>query len=292
MDLCTYASRGVNLAAISEIHDFGRPRAASLRSGKTGVRRCCMRRWKTERSCRPDPPPDALVLPAALCHRSSMCGRFTANYTWAELVELYRLSDDMPARNLEPRYNAAPTQEVPVCRLGPDGKREIVSLRWGLIPFWAKDEKIGYKTINARAETAHEKPAFRDAFKKRRCLIPTNGWYEWREEGDGKQPYLLSLPTTPFSLAGLWESWKGADGYLQSFTIVVGSAAPEIAEYHDRMPVVLLQDQYDEWLSQETDAGVARDLLGDVYAGPFDVRKVSRRVNSPRNDDPDLIEAA
>lgn len=219
-----------------------------------------------------------------------MCGRFTAYYTWRELVELYRLGDDVPARNLEPRYNVAPTQDVPVCRLDGDGKREIVPLRWGLVPFWAKEEKIGYSTINARVETVHRKPAFRNAFKHRRCLVPTKGWYEWRKEGDGKQPYLLALPDSPFSLAGLWESWDGPDGELQSFTIIVGPAAPAIAEYHDRMPVVLDRPLYEAWLAPDTPPDQARDVLAHPHAGAFEVRKVSRRVNSPKYDDIDVLE--
>lgn len=220
-----------------------------------------------------------------------MCGRFTAYYTWRELVDLYRLGDDVPARNLEPRYNVAPTQDVPVCRLSEDGQRVVDPLRWGLLPFWAKDEKLAYKTINARIETVHEKPAFREAFKRRRCLIPTNGWYEWRKEGDAKQPFLLALPDTPFSLAGLWERWEGPDGEVLSFTVIVGPAAEWIAEYHDRMPVVLEQDAYTDWLSPVTSSDRARELLSDAYTGPFEVRKVSRRVNSPKSDMPELLTA-
>lgn len=220
-----------------------------------------------------------------------MCGRFTAHYTWEELVELYRLSDDVPARNLEPRYNVAPTQRVAVCRLDGDEQRVIALLRWGLIPFWAKDLKIGYRTINARAETVHEKLSFRHAFQHRRCLVPVNSWYEWKQEDGAKQPYLISLPQTPFSFAGLWERNDKLDEPVESFTIVVGNAAPDIAHVHDREPAIIGPEDYDRWLDPDTSQDDLLALVQSPCPGPFGVRKVSRRVNSPKNDDADLVEA-
>ncbi len=237
-------------------------------------------------------PNRACRSPVLMTSFAIMCGRFTAYYTWQELVELYRLADDVPARNLEPRYNVAPTQDVPVCRLDGHGKREIVLLRWGLIPFWAKEEKIGYSTINARVETVHEKPTFRNGFKYRRCLVPTNGWYEWRKERDHKQPYLITLPKQPFSLAGVWESWEGPDGEVQSFSVIVGPAAKGIEAYHDRMPLVIDQAEYEDWLAKDTKLDDVLDIVRHPYSGPFEVTRVSRRVNSPSNDDADLVEAA
>jgi putative SOS response-associated peptidase YedK len=219
-----------------------------------------------------------------------MCGRFTQHLTWAELVELYRLADDLPALNLAPRYNAAPSQELAACRLDPGGARVIVRLRWGLIPFWAKDAKIGYRTINARIETVAEKPAFRAAVARRRCLVPADGWYEWRAEPGGKQPYLIAPAATPFSFAGLWERWDKGPEPVESFTILVGPAAPGIAGIHDRMPMIVARDDYAAWLDPETPVADALDRVRATQAGPFAVRKVSRRVNSPANDDPSVIE--
>ena len=146
-----------------------------------------------------------------------MCGRFTQKLTWRELHDLYRLLLDAPPDNLRPRWNGAPTQDFAVCRLGQGGARRIARLRWGLVPFWAKDLKIGARLINARAETVHEKPAFRSAFKSRRCLIPADGWFEWQRSGAGKQPHFLSLADgSPLSFAGLWERWTKGDTNLRS----------------------------------------------------------------------------
>jgi putative SOS response-associated peptidase YedK len=145
-----------------------------------------------------------------------MCGRFTHRLTWEQVHGLYYLTDPrQPQLDLRPRYNAAPTGLLPVCRLDRQGVREIAMLHWGLIPFWANDPKVGFKSINARAETVATAPAFREAFKHRRCLVPANGFYEWRKlAGGGKQPYLIQMRDgAPFSFAGLWERWKrpGAD---------------------------------------------------------------------------------
>jgi putative SOS response-associated peptidase YedK len=222
-----------------------------------------------------------------------MCGRFTQHLTWAEIVELYRLAGDVPALNLEPRYNAAPSQALAVCRLDPgdpEGGRAVARLRWGLIPFWAEDAKIGYRTINARIETVAEKPAFRAAAKRRRCLVPADGWYEWRAEAGGKQPYLIAPAATPFSFAGLWERWDKGPEPVESFTILVGPAAPEIAAIHDRMPMIVAAADYAAWLDPATPVADALDRVRATAAGPFAVRKVSRRVNSPANDDPSVID--
>lgn len=219
-----------------------------------------------------------------------MCGRFTQHLTWAEIVELYRLADALPALNLAPRYNAAPSQELAACRLDPGGARVVVRLRWGLIPFWAKDAKIGYRTINARIETVAEKPAFRAAVARRRCLVPADGWYEWRAEPGGKQPYLIAPAAAPFSFAGLWERWDKGPEPVESFTILVGPAAPGIAGIHDRMPMIVARDDYAAWLDPATPVADALERVRATRAGPFAVRKVSRRVNSPANDDPSVIE--
>jgi len=164
-----------------------------------------------------------------------MCGRFTQHLSWQEIVDLYNITGDVPALNIRARYNFAPTQEGAACRLDQNGHQEIVKLRWGLIPFWAKDEKIGYRTINARSETVAEKPAFRAAFKAHRCLIPANGWFEWQKIGKEKQPYLIKASDEPFSFAGLWECWDKTGETVESFTIITAAAAEQIAHLHDRM---------------------------------------------------------
>lgn len=139
-----------------------------------------------------------------------MCGRYTHKLTWREIVALYRITEPSADRapNLPPRYNLAPTQEAPVVRRNPEtGARSLDLLRWGLIPHWAKDEKIGYKTFNARAEGIDEKPSFRSAFAKRRCLVPASGFYEWKREGTGKRPCAIGLKGgEPMTFAGLWEN--------------------------------------------------------------------------------------
>lgn len=173
-----------------------------------------------------------------------MCGRFTLHMPWAELVKLYRIHD---RPNLTPRYNIAPTQDILAVRLDKDGAQELADLRWGLIPRWSKDEKPGYSTINARAETVASKPAFRDAFRKRRCLIPADGYYEWKKLEDGaKQPYRITLgPEQPFSFAGLWERWEKGDKMIESCTIIVTDANKLTRYIHDRMPVILDPADYD-----------------------------------------------
>lgn len=190
--------------------------------------------------------------------------------------------------NLAPRYNIAPSQEVPVVRrrAGGDGAaRELAMLRWGLIPFWARDERIGYKLINARAETVAEKPSFRAAFRARRCLVVADGFYEWRKlpEG-GKQPYRI----TPsggglMAFAGLWERWDKGDAPVESCTIVTTTAAPGIAHIHGRMPVILPVEAHQSWLVEG-----GTDLLLP-YAGPLQADAVSTHVNRPANDDPACI---
>lgn len=216
-----------------------------------------------------------------------MCGRFTNAISWRELVELYRLPAQ-PEIELTPRYNVAPSQDIPVCRLGEAG-REITMARWGLIPFWAKDERIGHKTINARAETVAEKPSFRNAFARRRCLIPADGFYEWRKRAGGPgQPWRMYVEgSSAFSFAGLWEHNRDLD--ITSCTIIVTAANALVAPIHDRMPVILSPDDYATWLSPQTSSADARALL-QPYAGNMVAYPVSREVGSPGNDDPRLIQ--
>ena len=155
------------------------------------------------------------------------CGRFTQQLTWRQIHDLYRLTGRAPPLNLQPRYNGAPAQDFAACRLDETGSRTIATLRWGLVPSWAKDSKMGTRLINARAETVHTKPSFGAAFRSRRCLVPANGWFEWQRAGHGKQPLFLALEDgSPLSFAALWEHWDNDGGVLESFTIVTTGGVP------------------------------------------------------------------
>jgi putative SOS response-associated peptidase YedK len=217
-----------------------------------------------------------------------MCGRF-AFYTPAEAV--VRLFSLEPTEALAPRYNIAPTQPAPVVRRRDDATRRLSLLRWGLIPFWAKDPAIGNRLINARAETAGSKPAFRQAYRKRRCLVLANGFYEWQKAGSGKIPwYITQVSAEPFAMAGLWESWRGNDDEpLETFTILTTTANQRLSPIHQRMPVVLDSDAIRVWLNPES---ADDDLSAAVAASqgtPFDAVPVSRRVNNPANEGSELV---
>ena len=215
-----------------------------------------------------------------------MCGRFTQIMSWSELVALYHINDDTP-QNTRARYNVSPTQDVPLARNGDDG-REMAPCSWGLVPFWAKDTKIAFKTINARSETIAVKPSFRAAFKSRRCLIPADGYYEWTKTPDGKQPHRICLSDEgPMSFAGLWE--RNEKFEMESFTIVTTSAAPSIEHVHSRMPVILEEDAYDAWLSEDTATDDALAML-QPYSGKLITYPVSRYVSNSRNEGPECIE--
>lgn len=223
-----------------------------------------------------------------------MCGRYTQVRPWAELVELYRITEPATARNLAPRYNIAPTQDVPVVRPGKaGGGRELTMVRWGLVPSWAKDLAIGARLINARAETLAERPAFRDAFRRRRCLIVADGFYEWQQrQGEAKQPHWITVADgRTFAFAGLWDRWAAPGGErMESCTIVTTDASPALAPIHARMPVILDAEAFDTWLAIGAPPDDARSLLRP-YGGALRIVPVSRRVNSVRNDDPGCIEA-
>lgn len=217
-----------------------------------------------------------------------MCGRYTNRLTWRELVELYRLSFPEPAAapNLPPRYNIAPTQDAPVVRRRPDGRRELVMLRWGLAPFWLRDLK-GPPMINAKAETLEEKAAFREAFRRRRCLAPADGFYEWATTADGrKQPYYVVMADgSPMAFAALWESNRRLN--VESFTIVTTRANAVMAPLHDRMPVILRPADFDRWLAPSQPAA---DLLEPLPDDALRRYPVGPKVGSHKNDSPELIE--
>ena len=219
-----------------------------------------------------------------------MCGRYSLT-TAPEALR--RLFDFDTTPNLQPRYNIAPTQSAPVVRTAANGGRELAMLRWGLIPSWAKEASIGNKMINARSETVAEKPSFRSAFRHRRCLVPADGFYEWRREGEIKQPYRIGMKGgAAFAFAGLWESWDGTDddAAVETFTILTTEANRRLGPIHARMPVILAPDAYDAWLDAESGSrDDALGLLRPFAEAPMAFYRVSTRVNSPRNDDPDCL---
>ncbi len=221
-----------------------------------------------------------------------MCGRY-AFFSPAEAVRRTFALDDVPG--LEPRYNIAPTQDVPAVRAGPEGARAFAMLHWGLVPKWAKERAIGNRMINARAETLAEKPSFRDAFRKRRCLVVADGWYEWQVAPGGKQPWFIRRKdANPIAFAGLWERWKDpADGtMLESCTIVTTDASVSIRKIHDRMPVVLDAADWDRWLDTAfSDTDKLAELLHPFEPKALQAWPVSRLVNAPKNQGPELIEA-
>jgi putative SOS response-associated peptidase YedK len=217
-----------------------------------------------------------------------MCGRFTLAVPAAEIADLFEVDARL---NLRPRYNIAPTQQAPVVRAKKDEGRELALLRWGLIPAWAKDPAIGNQMINARAESVAEKPAFRAAFKARRCLVPADGFYEWQKAGKGKQPfYIRRKDKQPFAFAGLYERWQNrAEGeILDTFTIITTEPNGLMAPIHNRMPVIIPEDDYDRWLDPEETGDP--DLLVPYPEEELTAYPISTWVNSPAHDDARCIE--
>lgn len=196
--------------------------------------------------------------------------------------------------DLRQRYNIAPTQEVLVIR-GPDAGKRAALLRWGLIPSWAKDSSIGSRMINARAETVHEKPAFRQAILCRRCIIPADGFYEWTEEGGKKYPLYLRMKDSPvMGFAGIWDQWKGPGGEtVESCSILTTGSNALIRPFHDRMPVILQPGEYAPWLDRAlTDPKKLKAFYKSCPAELMEMYPVSPLVNNPRNDTPDCIRPA
>lgn len=219
-----------------------------------------------------------------------MCGRYDnviAREAYRGLFKAMRL----PESNFPPRYNIAPTDQIPIVRVDPrDGARELVMARWGLIPFWMK-EKPKVPHINARAETVHTLPLFREAFAKRRCLIPATGFYEWQTRADGKQPYrFIRTDLEPFAFAGLWEFSRLGGEDTVSAAIIVGEPNPLVAGVHDRMPVMLMPEDHDRWLDPATTVDDLRALLKPYDTNLMKSYEVSRVVNSVKNDTPACIE--
>ncbi len=223
-----------------------------------------------------------------------MCGRFTLRTPTPVLAARFRLAT-MP--ELNPRFNIAPTQLVPAVRHCIDAEREWAPLHWGLIPFWAKDPKIGSRMINARAETVSNKPAFRRAFRKRRCLIVADGYYEWRKVGREKLPHYIRMQDDqPFAMAGLWERWHGGTEAqltepLESCTIITTESNELTANIHDRMPVILAEQHWDLWLDFELeDVQALQPLLQPYSSTAMKMDPVSKHVNNVRHEDAGCIE--
>jgi len=222
-----------------------------------------------------------------------MCGRYAifgpVSRNNREVIEFLE-------RELEfgPTYNAAPTQQLPVFFIGPRGERHLRLMRWGLIPYWAMNAAIGAKMINARADSVTEKPAFRSAFSRRRCLVPMSGFYEWKKSAAGKEPhYIHLLNSDVFAAAGLHEYWPGKDGAaaVESYTIITTAANESMRSVHDRMPVILRPSDYEAWLDPENrDLAGLKSLLKPFPAEEMRVYPVSTRVNRAGNDGPELIE--
>jgi len=219
-----------------------------------------------------------------------MCGRFTLWLQFGDLIKAFP-GFQFP-EELAPRYNIAPTQSV--AAVPNDGTRTVGLFHWGLVPFWANDTSIGSRMINARAETAAEKPAFRAAYRRRRCLILADGFYEWQADpaSRAKTPMYVRLASgEPFAFAGLWEIWRPDDTPLLSCTILTTEPNSLMAPIHNRMPVILPRSAYDRWLDPaEVGPGALQDLLVPYPSEEMTAYPVSRLVNSPGNDLPAVIE--
>lgn len=232
-----------------------------------------------------------------------MCGRYTSKKNPVELAEEFEAADHL-ADERRPDFNVAPTREVPVVRAArassgdgsarADVQRELVQLKWGLVPFWSKDPKTGGRMFNARVESITTKPAFRTAIKKRRCIVPADGWYEWKKSDDGKtkQPYYMTPQDgSSLAFAGVWETWGKGEDFLQTFTIITTEAQGQLADIHDRMPFLLPSERWSSWLDPE------RDDVTDLLAHPdldrgdaLELRPVGADVGKVANNGPDLIE--
>ena len=219
-----------------------------------------------------------------------MCGRFTLFEPDQVLAREFGVSD-FPPRS--PRYNIAPSQQITAVRATPSGSgREIALLRWGLIPSWSKDPAAGNRLINARAETAREKPSFRNAFRRHRCLIPTSGFYEWQRQERGKQPYFIRMRNGhPFAFAGLWDRWESPDEVaVETCTILTTAANDVLAPIHDRMPAIVAPREYDRWLDPSLkDPDALAPLLVPFPPEAMLAFPVSPRVNAPSTDDEGCI---
>jgi putative SOS response-associated peptidase YedK len=218
-----------------------------------------------------------------------MCGRYTLRAKPAAVAEEFDLPE---VPSFTPRFNVAPTQSVAVVRFDPEeDARRLDALRWGLVPFWADDPGIGNRMINARADTVATKPAFRHAFKSKRCLIVADGFYEWQKRDGGKQPYFIHMrDDCPFAFAGLWDLWTKGDEPLSTCTIITTNANDLMTTIHERMPVIIPRSAYEVWLDPDVkDAKRLEPLLMPYPDDQMEAYPVSSRVNNPTNDVPECV---
>jgi putative SOS response-associated peptidase YedK len=223
-----------------------------------------------------------------------MCGRARLSSDVSEIKLVFRIPPERPIPNFPPSWNVAPTDSLPVVRYDRKAaQRSLDLLRWGLIPYWAKDIKVGFANINAKAEGIENKPAYRKAFERRRCLVPVDNFYEWKKTGSGKQPYAIALADRGImALAGLWENWKSSAGeWVRSFAIVTTEPNELCAQLHNRMPVVLAPDAWPIWLGEvPADQAQLKSMLVPYPSEEMICWPISQRVGSVKNNDPSLIE--
>jgi putative SOS response-associated peptidase YedK len=228
-----------------------------------------------------------------------MCGRYVRKSTRREIAAWFGIdpeADDAESVPWGISYNVAPQTFQPVVRLNREsGTREIVLMRWGLVPYWSKDAKIGFSTINAKAETVATAPAFREAFKRRRCLVPADAFYEWQKlDPKHKQPFAIALASRePYGFAGLWERWKdpGTHAWLETFSIVTTEPNQVVAPLHNRMPVMIERKDYARWLSVNANDPPPVDLLRPFPAEQMIAWKVDKAIGNVRNDAAELLQS-
>ena len=225
-----------------------------------------------------------------------MCGRVRLSSDVSEIKLVFSIPPHRPTPNIAPSWNVAPTDPLPVVRYDAKaGQRSVDVMRWGLVPFWAKDIKVGFANINAKAEGIETKPAFREAFVRRRCLVPFDCFYEWQKLGKDRQPYAVGLTARRLmALAGLWETWRSPAGErVRSFAIVTTAANPLLAPIHDRMPVILGPEHWPVWLGESpADREELKSLLAPYPAEDLVIWPVDKRVGNVNNKDPSMIEPA
>jgi putative SOS response-associated peptidase YedK len=223
-----------------------------------------------------------------------MCGRARLSSDVSEIKIAFGIPPERPSPNFPPSWNVAPTDSLPVVRFHPkDRQRSLDLMRWGLVPYWAKDIKVGFANINARAEGIETRPAFRDAFERRRCLVPVDNFYEWKKTASGKQPYAIALADrTLMALAGLWENWHSPTGeWVRSFAIITTEPNELCAALHNRMPAILAPEAWPEWLGEEpAEEARLKSLLAPYPSADMICWPVNARVGSVKNNDPGLVD--
>lgn len=221
------------------------------------------------------------------CEDNEMCGRYDLNETGQRIRQHFKVVNPF---DFAPRYNVAPSNPMPIVRASREGEREIITSTWGLVPWFSKESKTRYSTINARAETVERSAAYKEPFRRKRCLVPATGYYEWQKlPGGGKQPYRITSDSL-VGFAGIYDRWGQGDESFYSYSIIVTDAADGLGHIHERMPVIVSDDDYDAWLSIDAGVDELKGMLRPYAAEKLCVYPVSTRVNKPANDDAALIE--